>query len=360
MSRIHNFSAGPCTLPLPALEAAKESFVDYDGQGMSLLEMSHRSKTVMAIHEQALSLFREILAVPDTHEILFLGGGATLQFSTVPFNLLQGGRSADYSRTGTWAKKAIGDAKSFGTVNVTFDDEANNFVNLPEPKAVTATEGAAYYHLTSNETIGGIQWQDFPELDVPLVADMSSDILSRPLPFDRFGIIYAGAQKNIAPAGLEVVMIRKDILESCPDDAPLYLNYKKHAGAESMLNTPPVFQIWMVQLGLAWLKEQGGLAWADSQAEKRSSMVYSAIEEMSEFYSSPVPTANRSRMNLVWRLPSEDLEVKFVAEAEAAGLSGLKGHRSVGGCRASLYNAMPMAGAEALVSFMREFASANG
>lgn len=360
MNRIHNFSAGPCTLPLEVLEDVQNSFVDFNEQGMSLVEMSHRSKTVVEIHDEALALFREILAVPDTHEILFLGGGATLQFSMIPFNLLQNKKSADYTNSGAWAKKAISDGEKFGTINTVFDDSDNNYSRLPDPNNITFNPDSAYYHLTSNETIGGIQWGKFPDIDIPLVADMSSDILSKDISFDKFGIIYAGAQKNIAPAGLSVVIIRKDILESCPDDAPIYLNYKKHSKAESMLNTPPVFQIWMVNRVLQWLKEKGGISWANEMAEKRSSLLYSAVEEMSDFYSSPIDPAYQSQMNVVWRLPSEELEVQFVKEAEENGLSGLKGHRSVGGCRASIYNAMPIEGVQDLVSFMKEFSQKSG
>jgi phosphoserine aminotransferase len=360
MKRIHNFSSGPCTLPLQALEKARDGFVDYQGLGMSLIEMSHRSKTVDAVHVAALGLVKELLGVPDTHQVLFLGGGATFQFCQIPMNLLHGGKSADYTHSGAWAKKAIDDARKFGQVNVIFDDKANNYSKLPDPAAVRATDGAAFLHLTSNETIGGIQWQEFPRVNVPLVADMSSDIMSRPIPFERFGLIYAGAQKNIGPAGVAVVIIRKDILEACPDTLPGYMGYKAHAKENSMLNTPPVFQIWMIQLVLEWLKGQGGLAWAGQQAQLRSQIVYDAIARNAGFYRSPVDPAVRSRMNVVWRLPSEELEDKFVKEATKAGLDGLKGHRSVGGCRASLYNAMPLEGAKALASFMDEFARTHG
>ncbi len=360
MKRIYNFSAGPCTLPLEALQAAQEQFVDYQNTGMSLIEMSHRTKTVEAVHNGALSLMRELLGVPDTHEILFLGGGATLQFTMAPMNLLAGGKSADYTHSGAWAKKAIADAKLFGKVNVIFDDKANNYSTLPDPASVKASGGAAYLHLTSNETIGGIQWKRFPDVNVPLVADMSSDILSRPLPFEKFGLIYAGAQKNIGPAGLTLGIIRKDIPAACPDNLPNYMGYKGHAENNSMLNTPPVFQIWMIKLVLEWLKGKGGLAWAQDMAEKRSGIVYDAIARNGDFYRSPVQQSVRSTMNVVWRLPSEELEGKFVKEATAAGLDGLKGHRSVGGCRASIYNAMPIEGAQALADFMDEFAKKNG
>jgi phosphoserine aminotransferase len=358
--RIFNFSSGPCMLPLEALQAAQEQFVDFKHTGMSLIEMSHRSKTVEAEHNGALSLMRELLMVPDTHDILFLGGGATLQFAMVPANLLSGGRSADYTNSGAWGKKAIVDAKLYGKVNVTFDDKAGNYSTLPDPATVKATPGVSYVHITSNETIGGIQWKEFPTVDVPLVADMSSDILSRPLPFEKFGLIYAGAQKNIGPAGVAMVIIRKDLLATCPDNLPGYLNYRGHAENQSMLNTPPVFQIWMIKLVLQWLKDKGGLAWAQQMAARRSEIVYNAMAKHAGFYRSPVDARYRSLMNIVFRLPSEDLENKFVKEATAAGLDGLKGHRSVGGCRASIYNAMPIEGATALASFMDDFARKNG
>jgi len=360
MARIHNFSAGPCTLPLEVLEQARDRFVDFDGMGMSLVEMSHRSKTVVAVHEQALALMRELLNVPDSHKILFLGGGATLQFGMIARNLLAGGKSADYTHSGAWAKKAIADAKVLGDVNVIWDGADSNYAALPDPASVKATAGAAYLHLTSNETIGGVQWKSFPSVDVPLVADMSSDILSRPIDFAPFGIVYAGAQKNIGPAGMAVVIIREDVLANCPDDVPLYFNYKKHADADSMLNTPPVFQIWMVNLVLQWLKAKGGVAWAQQMAQQRSGLLYDAIEKDSGFYRCPVDAAVRSPMNVVWRCPNEELEAKFVAEADQAGMSGLKGHRSVGGCRASIYNAMPLEGAQALAQFMADFAQKNG
>ena len=360
-NRIFNFSAGPCTLPLEVLEAAQSQFVDYGGEGMSLIEMSHRSKTVDGVHTEALSLMRELLGVPDTHHILFLGGGATLQFSMIPQNLLAGdNKKAAYTHSGAWAKKAIGDAKLFGDIDVIWDGADSDYASLPDPATLSVPTDAAYLHLTSNETIGGVQWKDFPTTDVPIVADMSSDILSRALPWEKFGIVYAGAQKNIGPAGMALVIIRDDILQSCPDNVPLYANYKKHQGAGSMLNTPPVFQIWMVKLVLEWLKGKGGLVYAADMAAKRSGIVYDAIENSGGYYRCPVDADYRSPMNVVWRLPSEELEAKFIAEATAAGLIGLKGHRSVGGCRASIYNAMPVEGAEALATFMGEFAKGNG
>ncbi len=360
MARIYNFSAGPCTLPLPALEAARDQFIDYQGQGMSLIEMSHRSKTVVGVHEAAIAGLRKQLGVPDTHRILLLGGGATMQFSMIPANLLRDGRGADYTHSGAWAKKAIADAKTFGTVEVIWSGEDQDFMTLPDPQSLDIHDDAAYLHVTSNETIGGVQWQDYPDTDVPLVADMSSEILSRPVPFEKFGIIYAGAQKNIGPAGVALVIIRDDILERCPADMPLYQNYPKHAQADSMLNTPPVFQIWMIGLIMDWLDGQGGLRWAQDMAEQRSAMLYDVIDELGDFYRSPVDKRFRSKMNVVWRCPSEELEARFIEQAQAQGMNGLKGHRSVGGCRASIYNAMPLRGVEALAQFMKDFAAKNG
>jgi len=360
VNRIYNFSAGPCTLPLEALEAARDQFCEFDNTGMSLIEMSHRSKTVGEVHEAAIAGVKKTLGLPDDYHVLFLGGGATLQFGMIPMNLLAGGKRADYIHSGSWAKKAIADAKTVGDINVAFDGKDSNYMTLPDPATVKASEGSKYLHLTSNETIGGVQWKDFPELDIPIVADMSSDIMSRPLPLEKFGIIYAGAQKNIGPAGLALVIIRDDVLKQCPGNLPNYLNYQNHVDGNSMLNTPPVFQIWMVKLVLDWLDRQGGLSWAQDMAAKRSQLIYDMINKHSEFYRCPVDERYRSTMNVVWRCPSEELEAKFVKEADAAGLSGLKGHRSVGGCRASVYNAMPLEGAQTLADFMDQFAQANG
>jgi phosphoserine aminotransferase len=358
--RIFNFSAGPCTLPVQALEAAREDLVNFQGTGMSLIEMSHRSKTVSEVHDAAIARVRELLDLPESHHVLFLGGGATFQFGMIPMNFLAGGKTADYTHSGAWAKKAIADAKVVGNVNLAFDGTDTDYMTLPDPGSVKASAGSEYLHLTSNETIGGLQWKDFPNVDVPLVADMSSDIMSRRLPIEKFGLIYAGAQKNIGPAGLCLVIISDEMLAKCPDNLVNYLNFRGHVEANSMRNTPPVFQIWMVKLVLDWLVDQGGLDWAADAAAKRSAIVYDAISQQSDFYACPVDPKYRSTMNVVFRLPSEDLEKQFVTEAEANGLSGLKGHRSVGGCRASLYNAMPIHGAQALANFMNDFAVNNG
>jgi len=365
MHRIYNFSAGPCTLPLEVLEQVKSQVVEYDNTGMSLVEMSHRSKPVEAVRDEAAGLVKELLDVPEGYHVMFLGGGATFQFGMLAMNFLADDTSgspktADYTHSGAWAKKAIADAKKVGSVNLVFDGTDQNYMTLPDPASVKISDDAAYLHLTSNETIGGVQWKDFPVINKPIIADMSSDILSRPLPIDRFGMIYAGAQKNIGPAGVALVVISDDMLDQCPGNLPGYLNYQGHVDNNSMLNTPPVFQIWMIQLVLQWLKEKGGVAWAQAQAAERSGLIYNTISEASDFYSCPVDANFRSPMNVVFRLPSEELEKQFVEEAEQDGLSGLKGHRSVGGCRASLYNAMPIEGAQALASFMADFAQRNG
>ncbi len=360
MKRIFNFSAGPCTLPQSALEQARDEMVDYHGQGMSLIEMSHRSKTYDQVHHDAMSLVKELLGLPDNYQVLLLGGGATLQFSMVPMNLLHGGKSCDFTLTGAWAKKALADTKKVGKVNVVFDGTESSFTTLPDPASLKASSDAAYLHLTSNETIGGVQWQDWPDVGVPLVADMSSDFLSRRLPVEKFGLIYAGAQKNVGPAGLAVVIIRDDILEACPSDLTNYLGYAGHAKADSMMNTPPVFTIYMMKLVLQRLLDAGGLDAATQLADKRSGLLYDAIESHGSFYRCPVDPSCRSKMNVVFRLPTEDLEKQFIAEALAQDMSGLKGHRSVGGCRASIYNAMPVEGAETLAKFMADFAKQNG
>lgn len=367
MSRKYNFSAGPCTLPLPVLEEIRDEMVDFKGTGMSLIESSHRSKAYDEVHNEALSVFREVLGIPDNFKVMLLHGGATLQFTMIPANLMgHGGEksaSCDFTLTGAWAKKACADAKKFGKVRVLFDGKADNYMTLPDPDALAAEvdPGAAYVHITTNETIGGIQWKAFPNTgDVPLVADMSSDIMSRPLPMEKFSLIYAGAQKNLGPAGLGVVILRDDLLERCPDDLPAYLGYKTHAPKDSLYNTPPVFAIWAMGLTMKWVKSQGGVSAMQAAANKRAEIIYGAMNDSGGFYSCPVPGALRSNMNIVWRLPSEELEKQFVAEATAAGMTNLKGHRSVGGCRASVYNAMPIEGASTLASFMAEFARTKG
>ena len=385
MPRLYNFSAGPCTLPLEVLEEVRDNFVDYHGQGMSIVEMSHRTPPVEDVMGNATGLVRELMGLPEDYHVLILAGGATFQFGMIPLNLLhvapgsratgQEPKAADYTNSGAWAKKAIADAKAMGgKVNVIFDGKPSNFTTLPDPASLKVSDDATYLHLTSNETIGGLQWKAFPEDGacggVPIVADMSSDFLSRDVPVERFGLIYAGAQKNVAPAGATILIVRDDVLAMCPNTLPGYLNYAGHVEGGSMLNTPPVFQVWMMSLVLKWLKDQGGLSWAAEMAAKRSGLLYDAIANAGGgsgggtsgggFYSCPVDERYRSTMNVVFRLPTDDLEERFVAEATAAGMDGLKGHRSVGGIRASVYNAMPLAGAERLAGFMGEFAAKHG
>ena len=362
--RIFNFSAGPCTLPVPVLEQLRDQMLnhtDADGpHGMGLIEMSHRSKPVQRVRDEAVSLLREVLHVPDTHHVAFIGGGATMQFGMVPMNLLHPSRRAAYADLGAWSTKAIKDARTIGEVDVVFDGSQHDYMSMPEPADLTCDDDAAYLHLCSNETIAGLQMKSFPRVAPPLVCDMSSDFLSRPIDVADFGLIYAGAQKNIGPAGVAVIIIADDLMQQARTDQVGYLNYAGHVKGDSMLNTPPVFQIWAVGLVLAWLRDQGGLAWAQQQAEARSRIVYDAIADSGGFYRCPVDERFRSQMNITFRLPDEALEARFIREADDAGMSGLKGHRSVGGCRASLYNAMPLEGARALSDFMGSFAAANG
>ncbi len=361
MSRLYNFNAGPSTLPLPVLEETAAELVEYQGKGMSMIEMSHRSKEYDKVHSDATQVIAEFLGLSDRHKVLMIGGGATMQFGMVPMNLLGEGKSCDFTITGTWAKKAFADAKKLGSVNVLFDGKDDNFASLPDPAGLKVSPDAAYLHMTSNETIGGIQWHAWPETgDVPIVCDMSSDIMSRRIPVDKFGIIYAGAQKNLGPAGVTLIIIRSDVLERCSDDVPAYLSYKTHAEKTSLYNTPPVFAIYVMGKVMSWVKRSGGIEAMEKLADERSGLVYAAIAESGGFYRSPVAADCRSKMNVVWRLPTEELEKQFIAEAAEQGMGGLKGHRSVGGCRASMYNAMPIEGAKALAGFMKDFAKKNG
>ena len=361
MARKLNYHAGPSTLPLEVLEELRDNMVDFQGTGLSLIEESHRSANYEAVHNGAVELFREMLSVPKNYRILFLGGGATLQFAMVPMNFLPQGRTAEYVSTGTWSKKAIDDAKKIGSVKVVFDGKEGGYATLPDPASMKVDPEAAYLHITANETIGGLEWKAWPETgDVPLVCDMSSDILSRPVPVEKFALIYAGAQKNLGPAGTTIVILREDMLQRIPATLPAYLDYRNHADNNSLYNTPPVFGIWAIKLVLENMKKNGGLAAVAERNLKKAEAVYGVIDTSGGFYRSPVDSRYRSNMNLVFRLPTEELEKKFLDEAKALGMIGLKGHRSVGGCRASLYNAMTLEGAETLAAFMRDFAAKNG
>ena len=359
-NRIFNFSAGPCTLPLAALEKAQADFVDYQGAGMSLIEMSHRGKHYDDIHYEAIANIRDVLTIPDSHDILFIQGGATLQFAMVPLNLMTDGKTAEFLNTGTWVKKAIADAETLGSSRVIWTGEAENFTRIPRNDEYRIGDDAAYLHICGNETIGGIEYQQYPDSGaVPLVADMSSHIMSRPIEWDKLDLAFAGAQKNLGPAGLALVIIHKTLLGRCKDGLPAYLSYKTHAGKDSLYNTPPVFAIYMMKLTVDWVKSQGGLAEMEKRALARSGALYDTIDTSGGWYRCPADKASRSRMNVCFRLPTEELEAKFIAEALDANLSGLKGHRSVGGCRASMYNAMPLEGAERLVEFMGVFKRDN-
>ncbi len=359
MTRVHNFSAGPAALPAAVLEQASAEMLDYAGTGMSVMEMSHRSKAFVDIAERAEADLIELLGVPDDYKVLFLQGGATTQFAMVPMNLLNGAVRADYVNTGSWSKKAIKEAGKYCDVNVAASSEASNFDRVPALSEWALSPDAAYLHLCSNETIGGVQMNELPSVDCPIVADMSSDILSRPIDVSRYGLIYAGAQKNIGPAGLTVVIVRKDLLGKAGSNVPSMLDYAVHAEADSMSNTPPTYAWYLAGLVFQWLKNQGGLTGIAEVNERKAGKLYSAIDT-SNFYSSPVVAENRSRMNVPFTLPDPDMDGDFLSQAEARGLTNLKGHRSVGGMRASIYNAVPEAAVDALVEFMAEFENERG
>jgi len=361
MQRARNFNPGPAALPLAVLEKVQAELLDFAGTGMSILEVSHRSKDYEAVHNAAQSLMRELAGIPEEYTILFLGGGASLQFSMVPMNLLGPGGSADYIITGAWSQKAFKEAKLVGAPRIAASTEQDGkFTRIPTQQELDLDPKARYVHITSNNTIFGTQWHQFPETaSVPLVADMSSDFFWRPFDVKRFGLIYGGAQKNLGPAGVTVVIIRKDLLESCREDIPIILRYKTHAKDNSLYNTPPVFAIYILKLVLEWIKERGGLAAMEKENRAKAERIYGVIDAYPEFYRAPVEKQSRSFMNAVFRLPSEALEAKFLEEAKAQRFVGLKGHRSVGGIRVSMYNYVERSWIEELASFMEAFAKAN-
>jgi phosphoserine aminotransferase len=359
MSRVFNFSAGPAALPLDVLETAQNEMLDYQGSGMSVMEMSHRSKEFVSIAETATADLAELLNVPDDYQILFLQGGATLQFSMVPLNLLGEKSSADYLNTGSWSKKAIKEAGRFCEVNVVASGESSNFAHVPELDSWQLNPQAAYLHVCSNETIGGVQLNSLPDVACPIVADMSSDILSRPIEVERYGLIYAGAQKNIGPAGLAVVIVRRDLLGNAAESTPGMLDYAVHAEADSMSNTPPTYAWYLAGLVFKWLKAQGGVSAIAEINARKAGKLYAAVDQ-SNFYASPVAPADRSQMNVPFTLADAELDGAFLQGAEAAGLMNLKGHRSVGGMRASIYNAVPEAAVDALVEYMASFEKDHG
>lgn len=360
--RVYNFSPGPAVLPLPVLEEAQRDLLALPGVGISVLEISHRSKPFTAIIQQAEANLRKLLAVPDNYRVLFLQGGAQMQFAMVPMNLLRGtGKAADYVLTGTWGKKALAEAKTQGGVRVAFDAKATNYDRVPGQDQLELSKEAAYIHITSNETIQGVQFPREPEVgEVPLVCDSSSDFLSRPVPIARYGILYACAQKNAGPAGVTVVIVRDDLLERAPDDLPSMLNYKTLAEGKSLLNTPPTFAVYMVKLVTDWLlTEIGGLEKMAQINRQKAQLLYDAVERCGGFYEVHAQPGSRSMMNVAFRLAHPALEESFLGQAVERGLCELKGHRSVGGCRASIYNAMPAEGVRALRDFMLEFCEKN-
>ena len=355
MDRIFNFSAGPATLPQAVLEQARDELVNWRGSGMSVMEMSHRGKEYMSIHAEAEADLRELLGIPANYKVLFLQGGASSQFAMVPMNLLRGKTSADYLNTGEWSKKAIKEAKKFADVSIVASSEDKNFTYAPAQDAWQLDPNAAYVHYTPNETIGGVEIFWTPETgSVPLVADMSSNILSRPVDVAKFGLIYAGAQKNIGPAGLTIVIVREDLLGETLKGTPTMFDYKIAADNDSMYNTPPTFAIYIAGLVFKWLRAKGGLAAMEKENIAKAALLYDFLDT-SEFFISPVARENRSRMNVPFTLKNTDLDEEFLKCVKACGMIQLKGHRSVGGMRASIYNAMPIEGVKTLVELMREF-----
>ncbi|SMP48216.1 phosphoserine aminotransferase apoenzyme [Sphaerochaeta associata] len=360
MERKKNYFAGPSVMPVEVLEKLRDQMVEYNGQGLSMIEASHRGGMFEDMYDECLALFKELLGISDEYDVYFLGGGATLQFTMIPMNFLRPGTVADYIRSGTWANKAADDAALLGNVHYYYDGKANKYTTLPDAKTVKPSKDSSYLYLCSNETIGGIEWQDWPDTgSVPLIADMSSDIFSRPVPVDKFSMIYGGVQKNLGPAGATFIIMKKSMLERQNSNLTAYMDYSLHSKEKGLYNTPPVFSIWAVKLVLEWIKANGGTAGMQQRAIEKSKLIYDVIDS-SSFFHSPVDPAFRSKMNLVFRLPSEELEEKFLGEAKKQGMLGLKGHRSVGGLRASLYNALPVEDVVALAQFMKEFERKNG
>ncbi|WP_088102677.1 3-phosphoserine/phosphohydroxythreonine transaminase [Halalkalibacter urbisdiaboli] len=356
MAHVYNFNAGPSALPKEVLERAQKELVNFQNTGMSVMELSHRSKAYEDVHNEAKSLLKELLTIPDTYEILFLQGGASLQFSMIPLNFLQEGKVGNYVLTGAWSEKAIKEAKLIGQTAISASSKESNYKTIPALDELTYNEQDAYVHITSNNTIFGTQWHSFPTVShAPLIADMSSDILSRPLDVEKFGLIYAGAQKNLGPSGVTVAIIRKDLLETNVDHVPTMLRYKTHSETNSLFHTPPTFAIYMLRNVLSWVKEQGGTSTIEAKNAEKAKIIYDAIDESNGFYSGHAHKDSRSLMNVTFNLPTEEDNKRFLAKAKELGFVGLNGHRSVGGCRASIYNAVPLEACEALRDFMISF-----
>ncbi len=360
MARVFNFSAGPAMLPTEVIEQAQQEMADWRGSGMSVMEMSHRGKEFMSIAEQAEQDLRELLAIPGHYKVLFLQGGASQQFAMVPLNLMGRTGKADYANTGAWSKKAIAEGRRYGEVRICASSEDDGFNSVPDFADWELSKDAAYVHITPNETIGGVEYPGLPDTgDVPIVADMSSTILSRPIDVSRYGIIYAGAQKNVGPAGLTLAIVRDDLIGHAADSVPAMLDYRTHADAGSMYNTPPTYAWYLAGLVFQWIKRKGGLQAMAEINRRKAEKLYAAIDG-SDFYANPVKPENRSWMNVPFTLKDPALDPLFLEGAKARGLTTLKGHRSVGGMRASIYNAMPEEGVDALIVFMQEFAAEHG
>lgn len=355
--RAYNFSAGPAILPEEVLKEAQEELLDYKGTGMSIMEMSHRGPEYSAVHAETIENIKKLLNVPEGYSVLFMTGGASTQFALMPMNFLGEGQTADYINSGSWATKAIKEAKNLGNINIAADTAKEIPTRMPANDELNLTEGAAYLHVTSNETIAGTRINEFPEHET-LIADMSSDILSRPLDVSKFAMIYAGAQKNLGPAGITLVIIKDELAERAPESLPTMFKYKTHIENNSLFNTVPTFPVYMLCLTTRWLLAQGGLEAIEKQNDEKAAKLYAAIDE-SDFYTGTAVKEYRSTMNVTLRIKNEELEPKFIAEAAERGLKTLKGHKSVGGIRASIYNAFPAEGVDALISFMKEFEAAN-
>ena len=360
MKRVHNFSAGPCTLPLEVLEETQGEFLDFADNGMSIIEDSHRGPSYERIHQNALSSFRRLTNLPDDFAVLFLQGGATLQFAQSAMNLLTEDEIAGYVNTGVWGQKSLEDASKVANVYEAWTGQESDFTKTPETGEISIQHDTKWLHITSNETIGGIRFEQFPDIDIPMVADMSSDFLSRSIDWGKFDLVYGGAQKNLGPAGLAIVIVRRESLGKHGRNLPTYLDYQFHDKNDSLGNTPPMFPIYVMGKVLDWMEKNGGLVEFERRADIRSGLIYEVIDKSDGWYSSPVATGSRSLMNIIFHLPDETLENRFIEEAADLDLINLKGHRSVGGVRTSLYNAMPVESVEILSSFMKDFLKSNG
>ncbi|GAE25888.1 phosphoserine aminotransferase [Halalkalibacter wakoensis JCM 9140] len=360
MTAVYNFNAGPSALPKEVLERAQTELTNFNGTGMSVMELSHRSKEYEAVHQNAIDLLKELYNIPDQYKVLFLQGGASLQFSMLPLQYLKEGKIGNYILTGSWSEKALKEAKLIGETAIGGSTKEGNYTSIPNVADLQFNDQDAYVHLTSNNTIYGTQWKDFPTIShAPLIADMSSDILSRPINIEQFGLIYAGAQKNLGPSGVTVAIIREDLLEENVDHVPTILRYQTHADSNSLYHTPPTFSIYMLNQVLTWVKEQGGVQAIEKRNEEKAKLIYDGIDESNGFYKGHAEQNARSLMNITFNLPTEDDNKKFLAKAKELGFVGLNGHRSVGGCRASTYNAVPLEACEALREYMDSFRLQN-